>query len=137
MFSTTEVTNGPRARSGARRIWAGGLIAALVLSACGGSSSAAPTTGPGGSGGPGSSATTTSSPGSGNTTGPGDTGSANGGTAFQAATTALNALDSYAFKVEIQSTSVSGSVTTSSHQLMTGVVENKPDKGDVALPVRA
>ena len=127
-------TTGPRGR---RLIGITGLVTALAVSACGGAASPAPSTGPGDTGAPIASTTTSATsaptPASGETTAPGDTGGANGGTAFAAATTALNALDSYAFKVEIQSTNVSGSVTTTSHQVMSGVVENKPDKASTFL----
>jgi hypothetical protein len=104
-----------------------GLVAALALSACGGGASSAPTSGPGQSG-----ATSSGTPGA---TQPATTGTAGesgspqtGGTAFSGATAALDALDSYEFKVEIKSTTVSGSDTTASHTILSGVVENKPDK---------
>ena len=92
------------------------LVAALALGACGGSASNGPTNGPDGPDGTGGA---TSTPGAASQ-GPGDTGGPDGGTAFSAATAALAALDSYAFKVEIQS--------KTSHTVMSGVVENKPDK---------
>jgi hypothetical protein len=103
------------------------LVPILVLAACGGSASSAPTGGPGDSGA-GSSGTPSTTPASGATGAPGDSGSQNGGTAFGAATTALDALDSYEFKVEIKSTSVTGSVATASHTILSGVVEKKPDQ---------
>jgi hypothetical protein len=121
MFTTTGARRDLRAAHRIPRILAVGLASALALSACGGSSSAAPTNGPDSSLAPGASST----PGSSSPLG---TGGGNGNGAFGAATTALAALDSYAFHVEIQSTSTVGSVTTASHQLYTGIVENKPDK---------
>ena len=130
MFSTATVKREPGHAGGGRLVGAVALVAALALGACGGAASPAASTGPGASSSPGSSQAATTSPtqAPGTSTGPSGAGGENGGTAFQAATTALNALDSYAFKVEIQSTSVTGSVATSQHQVMTGVVENKPDK---------
>jgi hypothetical protein len=115
MMATTASTPRPAAL---RRVGVLALAAAIALGACGGSASLAPTSGPAGaSGTPGTASQ-----------GPGDTGGPNGGTAFGAATTALAALDSYAFKVEVQSSTTTGSTTTASHQVMSGVVENKPDK---------
>lgn len=133
MFWTVDAKEGARGALSVRRIGVAGLVVALAVGACGGSASPAPSTGPGTSTGPGASASAAATQGPGDTSAPGDTGGPNGGTAFSAATTALNALDSYAFKVEIESTSVTGSVTTTSHQVMTGVVENKPDKASTFL----
>ena len=121
----TAIGAGPRDAAPLPRILALGLAAALSLGACGGSSSAAPTNRPDGSVGPGTTGTT---PAPGDTGSPLGTGGGNGSGAFGAATTALAGLDSYAFKVEIQSSSVSGSVTTVEHQVLSGIVENKPDK---------
>ncbi len=107
------------------RLVAAGLVAVLALAACGGSASEAPTTGPDQSSGPGESREPGDSQEPDATDGP--TGG-DGGEAFTAATTALDALDSYAFRVEISSTSVSGDVTTTSHTVMSGVVVNSPDE---------
>jgi hypothetical protein len=111
-----------------RRLLVAGLVAVLALAACGGSSSPAATTGPGDSTGPG--ATT----GPGDTPGPTDTegpGPGDGGEAFTAATTALDALDSYAFRVEINSTSTTAGVTTASDMVLSGVVVNEPEKASL------
>jgi hypothetical protein len=114
------MSRSPASRGDQRwRLVAAGLVAALAFAACGGSSSEAPTTGPDQTSGPGDS----QEPGS--TDGP--TGG-NGGEAFNAATTALDALDSYAFRVEISSTNVEGDVTTTSHNVMSGVVVNSPEE---------
>jgi hypothetical protein len=60
---------------------------------------------------------------------PGSSSGQSGATAFESATTALDALDSYTFNVEVQSTSVSGSVVTdTTHTVFSGIVVNKPDK---------
>ena len=107
------------------RLVAAGLVAVLAFAACGGSSSQAPTTGPDQTSGPGDSQEPGDSQDPGSTDGP--TGG-DGGEAFNAATTALDALDSYAFRVEISSTSVSGDVTTTSHNVMSGVVVNSPEE---------
>lgn len=107
------------------RLLVAGLLVALALAACGGSSTAAPTNGPGDSAGPGE----TNPPG--DTPEPGGTDepiSGDGSEAFTAATTALDALDSYAFRVEISSTTVSGGVTSTSHSVMSGVVVNSPEE---------
>lgn len=113
-----------RGRHGGRAA-AGGLVAAVVLlaAACGGAASPSPSSGgPAGTEGPGVS----DEPTAGVTAGPGESsGTAGTGTAaFTAATTALDALDSYAYSVEIQSSGAGGA----SHTLMTGVVVNKPSK---------
>ncbi|TAJ99237.1 MAG: hypothetical protein EPO36_13190 [Chloroflexota bacterium] len=107
------------------RLVVAGLVAALALAACGGSSSQAPSEEPGQTSGPGE---TTGPDG---TTGPGDTDGPTGGDgseAFNAATTALDALDSYAFRVEIMTTTVSGEVTNSSHMVMSGIVTHDPEE---------
>jgi hypothetical protein len=87
------------------RLVAAGLVAALAFAACGGSSSQAPTTGPGQTSGAGDSQAPGDSQEPGSTDGP--TGG-DGGEAFNAATTALDALDSYAFRVEISSRASTG-----------------------------
>jgi len=96
-----------------RRLLAAGLAGALALAGCGGSSTPAPTQG------------------GGETQGPGETDEPIGGdgsAAFTAASTALDALDSYAFRVEISSTTVDGDVTSRSDTVMSGVVVNAPDE---------
>lgn len=104
-----------------------GLVIVLTLTACGGSTSPAPSSGSGGSvapgetTGPGDTGAPEPTQGSGETVAPGD-----GSEAFSAATTALDALDSYAFRVEINSTSTTGTTTTSSRTMMSGVVVNSP-----------
>lgn len=94
----------------------------LALGACGGSASQAPSSGPNGSQSPVETILPTGGPGSSAVGG-------DGSAAFSAATTALDALDSYAFRVEIQSTTLAANGTaTTTHQLMSGVVVNKPAK---------
>ena len=110
-----------------RRLVAAGLVAVLALAACGGSSTEAPTNGPDQTSGPGDSQTP------GDSQAPGDTDGPTGGDgteAFTAATTALDALDSYAFRVEIESTTVDGAT---SHNVMSGVVVNSPDEASSLL----
>ncbi|HEX5149551.1 MAG TPA: hypothetical protein VFW02_10745, partial [Candidatus Limnocylindrales bacterium] len=112
------------------RLAAAGLVAMLALAACGGSSSQAPTSGSDQTSGPGESQEP------GESLEPGSTDGATGGNgteAFNAATTALDALDSYAFRVEIESTSVSGDATSTSHTVMSGVVVNSPDEASSLL----
>jgi hypothetical protein len=110
-----------------RSAWLAGVaILALATAACGPSATAAPggeSAAPGSSVGPGASLP------AGPTGGPGETpGGATGEGPFAAASTALDALDSYTFRVEVNSTSVSGSETTSDHSIFSGVVVNKPAK---------
>ena len=134
MFTRMRAIEGDRGAHGLRGIAVLGLIAGLALSACGGSSSATPTTGPDNSMAPGASSSAAATRGA--SQAPGDSGAPGGGTgdaAFSAASSALNSLDSYAFKVEIQSSSTTGSVTTVTHNVMTGVVENKPDKASTLM----
>jgi len=107
------------------RLVAAGLVAVLAFAACGGSSSQAPTTGPEQTSGPDDSEEPGDSQEPGSTDGPNGS---DGGEAFTAATTALDALDSYAFRVEIESTTVSGDVTTTSDTVMSGVVVNSPEE---------
>lgn len=112
---------------GWRSLLALGLVSVLLVGGCGGSASQAPGPGSGGSvapgetTGPGGTGTPEPTQGSGETVAPGD-----GSEAFSAATTALDALDSYAFRVEINSTSTTGTTTTSSRTMMSGVVVNSP-----------
>ena len=107
------------------RLVAAGLVAVLAFAACGGSSSQAPTTGPEQTSGPDDSEEPGDSQEPGSTDGPNGS---DGGEAFTAATTALDALDSYAFRVEIESTTISGDVTTTSDTVMSGVVVNSPEE---------
>ncbi len=102
------------------------LAAMLALAACGGSSSTAPSNGPGESSGPGD--TPEATQGSEPTQGPGESGGGTGSDAFGAATTALDGLDSYAFHVEITSSSTTDGVVSTDHQVLSGVVVNSPDK---------
>ncbi|MBF8289613.1 MAG: hypothetical protein HW391_581 [Chloroflexi bacterium] len=109
------------------RLAALGLVGMLVLAACGGSA----TEPPGGDTGeapvvePSLPADKTPEPGTDATVAPGD-----GSEAFAAATTALDALDSYAFRVEIQSTTVSNGTTSTTNSLYEGVVVNKPTEAN-------
>ena len=107
------------------RLVAAGLVAVLAFAACGGSSSQAPTIGPEQTSGPADSEEPGDSQEPGSTDGPNGS---DGGEAFTAATTALDALDSYAFRVEIESTTVNGDVTTTSDNVMSGVVVNSPEE---------
>jgi len=107
------------------RLVAAGLVAVLAFAACGGSSSQAPTIGPEQTSGPADSEEPGDSQEPGSTDGPNG---GDGGEAFTAATTALDALDSYAFRVEIESTTISGDVTTTSDTVMSGVVVNSPEE---------
>jgi hypothetical protein len=107
------------------RLLVTGLVAALALAACGGSSSQ--TQGPGGTRGPGE------TQGPGDTQEPGSTDepiAGDGTEAFNAATTALDALDSYAFRVEISSTTVTNGTTSTSHSVMSGVVVHSPEEAN-------
>lgn len=111
------------------RLVAAGLVAVLAFAACGGSSSEAPT-------GPDQTSGTGESQEPGDSQEPASTDEPTGGDgteAFNAATTALDALDSYAFRVEIESTSVSGDATSTSHTVMSGVVVNSPDEANSLL----
>lgn len=111
-------------RRGVRALALGATLV-LLVAACGGSPSAAPG---GESAGPGESTGPVASGPGGATAGPGESpGGTTGEGAFGAATTSLDSLDSYTFKVEINSTSVSGSVTTATHTVFSGVVVKKPD----------
>jgi drug/metabolite transporter superfamily protein YnfA len=105
-----------------------GLVGAVLLAGCGGSASQAPG-GDEGTAAPGESVTPAETPApteeATETTAPGD-----GSEAFSAATTALDALDSYAFLVEINSTSVTGGVTTTSRSRYEGVVVNRPTEAN-------
>jgi hypothetical protein len=105
------------------------LAAMFALAACGGSSSTAPSNGPDESTGPGT--TPEASQGSESTPGPGESSTAGDGSdAFGAATTALAALDSYAFRVEITSSSTTDGVVSTDHQVLSGVVVNSPTQAN-------
>lgn len=113
---------------GRTRSMYGGLLAvvigtSLVVAACGGSSSAAPTLAPGQTATPEPRATpgATATPGS-------SVGTPDGGLAFGGATTALDALDSYEYSVEIATSKMTAGVETKSRNVMSGVVVNRPDK---------
>ena len=112
-----------RTRSTSGRLLAIAIGASLLAAACGGSASAAPTLAPGETATPAPTATSdaTAEPGS-------STGTPDGALAFEGATSALDALDSYEFSVEIASTTTTAGVETQSRTVMTGVVVNRPDK---------
>lgn len=102
-----------------------GLIGALALATCGGGASQPPT--PGSSDAPGQGDTPTPTPepivGTDETVAPGD-----GSEAFSTATTALDALDSYTFRVEMKSSSTDNGTVSTSSSVYSGVVVNKPTK---------
>jgi hypothetical protein len=122
-----------RSHPGGRRriLIALGVAGALALAACGGSASQAPSTDATGTTGPGEPSapveTAVSEPTEAPTTPaePGD-----GGEAFTAATAALDALDSYAFSVEINSTTTGGGTTTTDRARYSGVVVNRPTEAN-------
>jgi drug/metabolite transporter superfamily protein YnfA len=115
------------AGGGRRSLIALGLAGTLALSACGGSASQAPTRDPGEPAGQGEPTAPVETQAPERTEAPSEPVEAGTGSeAFAAATTALDALDSYAFRVEIHSTSTDGGTTTTSRSLMTGVVVNRP-----------
>lgn len=105
------------------------LLAALTIlaTACGGAATQAPGTSqsPGSSDGPAVSDTPTEDPGS---SGPAESPPAGGGAAFGSATTALDALDSYSYSVEVEQTLVTGTVTSTQHTQLVGVVHNAPEQ---------
>lgn len=112
-----------RTRSMSGRFLALAIGASLLAGACGGSASAAPTLAPGETATP----PPTAAPGT--TAGPDSSvGLPDGALAFGAATSSLDALDSYEFGVEIASTTTTAGVETKSRTVMTGVVVNRPDK---------
>ncbi len=105
------------------------LVGMLTLAACGGSASQAPSGGPGESVNPGATGAPGDTQAPGPTEGPGQSiAPGDGSTAFAAATTALDALDSYAFRVEIASTSSASGAPITSRTVMSGVVVNRPEK---------
>jgi hypothetical protein len=116
---------------GHRSLAALGLIVILALAACGGSASQTPgggsdeTSGPGESFPPDKSQDPGQTDGSGDSIVPGD-----GSEAFSAATTALDALDSYAFRVEMNSTTVSNGTASTTHNLYVGVAVNRPTEAN-------
>lgn len=98
------------------------LGASLLVAACGGSASAAPTLAPGATATPDAAAT------------PGSSGGVpDGGLAFGGATSALDALDSYEYNVEIATSKTTAGVETKSRNVMSGVVVNRPDKASILL----
>lgn len=106
-----------------------GLTGALVLAACGGGASQAPTPGANDTPVPGQGDTPTPTPdlsvGTDATVAPG-----NGSGAFSGATAALDALDSYTFRVEIKSSSTDNGTLSTSDSVYSGVVVNKPTKAN-------
>ncbi|MCI0581289.1 MAG: hypothetical protein L0227_00095 [Chloroflexi bacterium] len=101
-------------------------LVALVASACGGSASETP--GPSDGPVPSASAAVSEEPGA---TGPGETSSTDGAAAFGSATTALDALDSYRYEVEVQESLVTGGTTSTSHTQLAGVVHNRPEESSL------
>jgi multidrug efflux pump subunit AcrA (membrane-fusion protein) len=114
-----------------RSLIALGLAGALAVAGCGGSASQAPGSDAGGSTAPGESTAPAESQPTEPTEAPTEPVEAgDGGEAFTAATTALDALDSYAFRVELDSTTVDGTTTTTSHSLYSGVVVKRPTEAN-------
>lgn len=105
-----------------------GLAAVLALAACGGSASQAPDGNTGATPGTDQSFPPDKTPEPDQTAepvAPGD-----GSEAFAAATTALDALDSYAFRVEINQSSTSNGTTTTTRNLYVGVAVNRPTEAN-------
>lgn len=100
-----------------------GMIGVLLLAGCGGAASPIPTPDSGNPDGQGDTptATPTLAITTDDTIVPGD-----GGEAFSAATTALDALDSYAFRVQLKTTTTDNGTVTTSDAVYSGVVMNKP-----------
>ena len=96
-----------------------GMIGVLLLAGCGGSASQPPSSGSVESETPGDTHAPTE--GTDETIDPGD-----GSEAFSAATTALDALDSYAFRVQLKTTTTDNGTVTASDAVYSGVVVNKP-----------
>ncbi len=120
----------PRTRvaaRGRRPVLILGLIGALVLAACGGAASEPPTPDSNEPPGQGDTPTPTPEPiiGTEDTPAPGD-----GSAAFSAATTALDALDSYAFRVQIKSTTTNNGTVSISDSVYSGVVVSKPTEAN-------
>jgi hypothetical protein len=95
------------------------LVALLGVAACGGGSSTAPTGGPGASPTSGETEGPDESEGTGESQAPGDASEA-----FTAATTALDALDSYSYSVEIEAVDTASGT---SHTRLSGTVDNAQD----------
>lgn len=110
---------------GRRALLVVGLLGVLLVVGCGGGASQPPRSGASETTGPGDTTAPEPTQGTGETSAPG-----NGAEAFGAATTALDALDSYAFLVDITSSSTTGSTTTTSRTQMSGVVVNSPEKAN-------
>ena len=116
-----------RTRSMTGRFLILAIGAALIAAACGGSASAAPTLAPGETATPAPTATS-------DATAPvSSDGVPDGSLAFSAATSALDALDSYEFQVEIATSKTTAGVETKSRTVMSGVVVNRPDKASSLL----
>lgn len=98
-----------------------GMIGVMVLAACGGAASPTPTPDAGNPDGQGDTPTPTPIISTDDTPEPGD-----GSDAFSAATTALDALDSYAFRVQLKTTTTDNGTITTSDAVYSGVVVNKP-----------
>ena len=119
------MTRHRRSAGGRHALLALGATLALALAACGGSATTAPTSGPDGSVAPIDTAApdVTTGPG-GATTTPDSDGSA----AFNAASTALDALDSYTYSVDIKS---EGGTQGTTNTRMSGVVFNSPEEASL------
>jgi hypothetical protein len=98
-----------------------GMIGMMVLAACGGAASPIPTPDAGNPDGQGDTPTPTPIISTDDTPEPGD-----GSDAFSAATTALDALDSYAFRVELKTTTTDNGTVNTSDAVYSGVVVNQP-----------
>lgn len=116
-----------RARSMTGRFLILAIGASLIVVACGGSASAAPTLAPGATATPAPTATS-------DATAPvSSDGTPDGTLAFSAATSALDALDSYEFQVEIATSKTTAGVATKNRTVWSGVVVNRPEKASSML----
>ena len=119
------MTRDPWSAGGRRALLAVGATLALAVAACGSSATTAPTSGPDGSVAPVVTAAPDETTGAGGaTTAPAGDGSA----AFTAASTALDALDSYAYSVDIKS---EGGTQGTTNTRMSGVVFNSPEEASL------
>lgn len=116
------------AGGGRRSLVALGLTGLLALSACGGSASETPGAGETSPPGESSAPVETDAPAPTDEPTPSDD-EGDGGDAFTAATTALDALDSYAFRVELRS-STGGATSTTTHSLYSGIVMRRPSEAN-------